>query len=259
MPDYTYIDRPQILQHLFYPRPDVTTPPAGSRDLIVEVEGKTRLGCRLYEADLDWPWMIYFHGNGEVASDYDEIAPFYQLCRTNLAVVDYRGYGLSTGSPSVSNLLADAKEVLVALEAEIKGKQSNKAKIWIMGRSMGSIAALNLARYEPQRLEGLIIESGFACVTRLITHLGIMRPSPELKAIEEACLEMIKGIELPTLILHGERDTLVPWAEGRLIFDTLGSTEKEMITIGEASHNDIIFRDIPRYFGAIQHFMHKVL
>lgn len=254
MPDYSYVDQPRLLQYLFYPRADATENPAGSYDCLVEVDDGTRVACRFYEADLAWPWMIYFHGNGEVASDYDDIAPFYQLCRVNLVVVDYRGYGLSEGTPSVSNLLADAGQVLQAVKGKAEQRHSNP-KLWVMGRSMGSIAALSLAYHHHQELQGLIVESGFASVTRLITHLGIMAPNPELKSIEEACLAMIKDIRLPVLVLHGDRDTLVPWAEGKLIYDTLGSTAKQMVTIPGASHNDIIFRDIPRYFGAIQQFL----
>lgn len=254
MPDYSYIDKPQLLQYLFYPRADATDNPAGSYDHFVKVGDGTKIACRFYEADLSWPWLIYFHGNGEIASDYDSIAPFYQLCRTNLIVVDYRGYGLSEGSPSVGSLIKDARDVLPALKEHLE-KRSKEPKLWVMGRSMGSIAALNLACHYPAELQGLIIESGFASVTRLITHLGIMAPNPELKVIEEAALQIVREINLPALILHGDRDTLVPWAEGKLIYDNLGSTAKEMITITGASHNDIIFRDIPRYFGAIQQFM----
>jgi pimeloyl-ACP methyl ester carboxylesterase len=68
---------------------------------------------------------------------------------------------------------------------------------------------------------------------------------------------MIKQIEVPALILHGDRDTLVPWSEGKLVYDTLGSADKQMLAIPGASHNDIIFCDMPRYFGAIEQFVNK--
>lgn len=254
MPDYSYVDQPELLQYLFYPRAGATANPAGSRDYFVTVQDGARVACRFYEADPAWPWLLYFHGNGEVASDYDDIAPFYHISGTNLAVADYRGYGLSEGRPSVSNLLADARQVLPAVKEEI-GKGRQDPVLWVMGRSMGSIAALSLAYCEPRQLQGLIIESGFASVTRLIEHLGLMAPDPQLKAIETACLEMIGAIRLPALVLHGDRDTLVPWAEGKLIFDTLGSEVKQMVTINGAGHNDVIFRDLPRYFGAIRQFI----
>ncbi len=256
MPDYTYVDQPQLLQYLFYPRPDNAGGPPGSYDVFINVEANIRVSCRFYLADPEWPWMLYFHGNGEIAADYDEIASFYQLSRINLAVADYRGYGLSQGQPTVNSLVSDAEKVWQAVQQEVL-KRYNRSFDWVMGRSMGSIAALHLAHRYPEELKGFIIESGFASVTRLITHLGIMAPNSMLKGIEEECLAMIAEIRVPALVIHGDRDTLVPWGEGKLIHDTLNKGDKHMLTVPGASHNDIIFRDIPRYFGAIQGFIDK--
>jgi len=256
MPDYSYVDQPQVLQYLFSPRDDASENPPGCYDHFVEVGDNVRVACRFYLADPDWPWMLYFHGNGEVASDYDQIALFYQFCRVNLAVADYRGYGLSQGRPTVAALISDAEKVWTEVNRYVKESYA-QAVSWVMGRSMGSIAALHLAYRFPQEMQGFIIESGFACVPRLIHHLGIMAPNPQLKSIEAECLEMIKQIEVPALILHGDRDTLVPWSEGKLVYDTLGSADKQMLAIPGASHNDIIFCDMPRYFGAIEQFVNK--
>lgn len=256
MPDYTYIDQPQLLQYLFYPRPDHCAPPAGSFDCFVTVEEDVRVACRFYAADEEWPWLLYFHGNGEVAGDYDNIAPFYQLCPVNLIVADYRGYGFSQGEPTITNLIKDADAVYREVGNQLQ-KMNYKGRLWVMGRSMGSIAALELAHRYPDQIPGIIIESGFASVTRLITHLGIMNMNPEFEKVEKACLEMIAGIQTPALILHGDQDTLVPWQEGKLIYDTLGSSKKEMVTIRGASHNDIIFKELQTYFGAIKQFVNS--
>mgnify|MGYP000868258237 CR=1 FL=1 len=256
MPDYSYVDQPQVLQYLFYPRSDASENPPGSYDYFIEVGDNVRVACRFYPADPGWSWMLYFHGNGEVASDYDQVAQFYQLCKVNLVVADYRGYGLSQGRPTVTNLVSDAEKVLIEIKGYVK-KHYGQSPFWVMGRSMGSIAALHLAYRFPQEMQGFIIESGFSCVTRLITHLGIMAPNPGLKSIEEANLEMIRQIRVPALILHGDRDTLVPMSEGKLIYDTLGSVNKQLLIIPGASHNDIIFYDLPRYFGAIEEFLNN--
>jgi esterase/lipase len=64
--------------------------------------------------------------------------------------------------------------------------------------------------------------------------------------------EMIAQIKLPALVIHGRVDTLVPWREGELVYNTLGSVDKKMLVIPGAGHNDIIIRDIPKYFGAIE-------
>ena len=100
MPDYSYVDQPYLLQMLFYPRADFTRPPEYAWDLFAETEDGNRIASRFYSGGTKWPWILYFHGNGEVASDYDGLAPLYLARQINLAVVDYRGYGASSGKPS---------------------------------------------------------------------------------------------------------------------------------------------------------------
>jgi len=75
MPDYSCVDQPYFLQMLFYPRPDFTRPPDYAWDLFADTKDGARLAARFYSGGEQWPWILYFHGNGEVASDYDDLAP----------------------------------------------------------------------------------------------------------------------------------------------------------------------------------------
>ena len=67
---------------------------------------------------------------------------------------------------------------------------------------------------------------------------------------------MLREIKLPALVIHGEEDNLVYLREGKLVFEQLGSQEKEMLVIPGAGHNDVIIMDLPRYFGAIAELVH---
>ena len=89
--------------------------------------------------------ILYFHGNGEIASDYDTIAPFYTRLGITLFVVDYRGYGLSDGTPVGHD--ADRRR--------LDGASARTRSCWravgvaagalfVMGRSLGSAAALEI-------------------------------------------------------------------------------------------------------------------
>lgn len=254
MPDYGYVDQPFFWQYLFYPRKDYREGPAGSESFFVEVEANVNISCRLYHGQNAWPWIIYFHGNGEVVSDYDDIAFLYHAQSINLAVVDYRGYGASQGEPGFASIVADAGKALAEIILHLQ-KQGIYPEVWVMGRSMGSMCALQIAFLEPSRIKGIVIESGFTSVSRLITHLGLAESNPALDRLEEQCLQMIRSISVPALLLHGSRDNLVPLREGELIYETLGSTEKKLVVIPEADHNDIIFRDVPLYFGALKQFV----
>jgi hypothetical protein len=66
MPDYSYVDQPYLLQMLFYPRADFTRPPEYAWDLFAETEDGNRIASRFYSGGTKWPWILYFHGNGEV-------------------------------------------------------------------------------------------------------------------------------------------------------------------------------------------------
>lgn len=112
MPDYSQIDRSPLIGFLFYPRRDFTPCPQGAFDFFVPVDQGVSISCRFYLRDKAWPQILYFHGNGEVVSDYDEIAPFYHARRINLIVADFRGYGASDGSPTFTNLVQDAHRIL---------------------------------------------------------------------------------------------------------------------------------------------------
>src|SRR5512137_841434 len=94
------LDRPEVSQVLFYPRRTygLASTPGGARSIGVEVEPGIVLGGRLYPAAPDAPAILFFHGNGEIAEDYDDIAPMYTQLGITLLVMDYRGYGTSGGT-----------------------------------------------------------------------------------------------------------------------------------------------------------------
>jgi esterase/lipase len=106
-------------------------------------------------------------------------------------------------------------------------------------------------------IKGLLIESGFPSVVRIISHLGIPAPGHDLKKIDRGCLEMISEISLPSLIIHGENDTLVPLENARELYDHLGTKEKELLVIHSASHNDVLIVGFKDYFKAIQRWTKK--
>ncbi|MBC7075253.1 MAG: alpha/beta fold hydrolase [Syntrophomonadaceae bacterium] len=257
MPDYSALDQPVLLQYLFYPRKDFSACPQNACDFFVPVERGISISTRFYEAGKEWPWILYFHGNGEVVSDYDAIAAFYNFQRLNLVVADYRGYGASGGNPSFFSLIKDAHSIFKTVEKKIADKTA-PFSLWLMGRSLGSISALELAYHYQDRVKGLIIESGFASVTRLVKHLGLPAYDVDLDKIEKECLEMITKIKIPALVIHGQHDALVPLQEGRLVFEKLGTEKKELVVIPFADHNNIMFVDLNRYFEVIKKFIHQV-
>jgi alpha-beta hydrolase superfamily lysophospholipase len=257
MIDYSLLDQPFLRQFIFYPRNDFTPCPGNAFDLSVGVSGGVTVSCRFYMGQHEWPWVLFFHGNGEVASDYDEISPLYHQSKMNLVVADYRGYGASGGNPTLTDLVQDAHAIFKEVREELS-RRSLRKNLWVMGRSLGSISALELAYHYQQETKGLIIESGFPSVVRILFHLGASVQAIDLEKIDRECLERIKQIFLPTLIMHGERDSLVPLENAREIYRHLGSKEKKLLVIPSATHNDIMGVGFKDYFKAIRQFVERL-
>ncbi len=250
---YSKIDNSSLPNFLFYPRSQHGKPRGGAFDLQVPVENELSIICRAFPADENNPWILFFHGNGEVVSDYDGIAPIYNQLGINLLVADYRGYGASGGRPTFTDMVKDAVTIFDYVYHNLP-PDGREYSWYVMGRSLGSISALELAAKFPGKLKGLIIESGFISVTRLIDHLGL--PSPgDLTPLEEKSRRLVGSIKLPALVIHGERDRLVPLEQGKDLYETLGTEQKEFQVIPRADHNDIMFVDSEKYMQAVEKFI----
>jgi alpha-beta hydrolase superfamily lysophospholipase len=103
---FALLDRHEVLSRLFYPRKELPEIPVTARAMtfFITVDEGISIGCRFYPINKEATTIFYFHGNGEIASDYDYVAPLYNEINSNLFVADYRGYGLSTGEPTATAL-----------------------------------------------------------------------------------------------------------------------------------------------------------
>jgi alpha-beta hydrolase superfamily lysophospholipase len=256
MPDYALLDNTDTMMYIFYPRNDSTPCPKDAFDLAIPVDAQVSITCRFYARDPQGSWILFFHGNGEVVSDYDDIAPLYHQRGLNLIVADYRGYGTSGGSPTLTHLVQDS-HVLIQGAREELARRGWRKDLWIMGRSLGSISSLELTYHHQDHLRGLIIESGFPSVVSIIKHLGIPAEGVDLEGIHRECLRRIEKMTLPSLIIHGEADTLVPLSEARTIYEHLGSKEKNLLVIPRAGHNDLLYVGLREYFDALGKFVER--
>ncbi len=169
--DYTALDKPELVRFVFYPRQWHTNPPKNATDYVVPVGSDVSITCRFYVKDAELPNILYFHGNGEVVADHDSLAPLYNERGINLFVADYRGYGASTGSPNFSSMVEDAHPIFDAFLG-VLSDGGFTGRVFVMGRSLGSVSAIELASTYPDQISGLIIESGLASTVRLMTRLG---------------------------------------------------------------------------------------
>lgn len=250
-PDYSALDQPEIAMNSFYPRRNWTAVLPGAVDYAVPVAAGIALSCRFFPAGVDRPTILFFYGNGETAADYDNIAPVYNRVGVNFFVADYRGYGQSGGLPTFTAMLADAHKVREQL-AQILAGGGYGGPVFVMGRSMGRHPAFELAANAPAgAVQGLIIESGRPTLVQFCYGL----PAAETERLEAAYRDKIRAIALPALVIHGEQDTLAPVAQARAMFEDFPSSQKRLLTIPGAGHNDLLYRGIEEYFAAIGEFV----
>ena len=257
--DYRVFDKPEILSLLFYPRREgvpFRSEKARLQDLEIPVDDNVTIGARFYSAEKAAPTILFFHGNGEIVSDYDEIGPLYVKRRMNFLPVDYRGYGSSTGEPTVTFMMRDCHVLFGYLRHWLEQEEGYSGPLIVMGRSLGSASALELAVHYRDRISGLIIESGFAHFLPLLRLIGV--PVSEMGISEEdGCrnLEKIRTFDRPTLVIHAEYDHIIPFAEGKALYEAGGAHEKRLVTIPGANHNTIFMSGFATYMQAITDFV----
>ncbi len=258
--DYSLLDRPEILQHLFHPRPEprAAVAPDGSIDLRVPVAPGVSLGARLHPAGAAAATLLFFHGNGEIVADYDDLGPLYARLGINFLAVDYRGYGRSGGSPTVSAMMRDAHVILGFVRDYLAGRGWS-GPLLAMGRSLGSASALALAAGCRDSIAGLIIESGFATADPLLRLLGVDTEAIGVQALQIFDnIDKIRAFDRPTLIIHAEHDHIIPFSDGQALYDASPAADKTLLPIPAANHNDIFLRGLEAYLQAIQALVHRL-
>ena len=253
--DYAELDRPEILMLLFHPRPEWASPEPvpGCHDVTVPLkdDGFT-LGAKFHLSEASAPAILFFHGNGEIAADYNDLGQLYRRMGIHFLVFDYRGYGRSGGSPTITNMMRDCHVVFEYTKRFLSEKRFTGPLI-VMGRSLGSAPALELASTYANQVSGLIIESGFAFTQPLLELFGFSMKKfgvSEQNAFRN--VEKIRAFEKPCLIIHGERDQLIPFAQGQALFDACKATKKRLLMIPGADHNDLFYTGIEEYLQAVK-------
>jgi pimeloyl-ACP methyl ester carboxylesterase len=260
--DFSCLDRPEVLAFLFHPRPEpgasgtavneAEAKVPGTTDVLIPVADAAVVGARLHLADPVAPSILFFHGNGEIVADYDDLGPLYNRMGINFLAADYRGYGRSTGRPTVTAMMHDCHAVL-AFVGDWLARHGFSGPLFAMGRSLGSASALELADAHPDRLSGLIVESGFAHAGPLLQLLGV---DPAAVGFREETgfrhIDKIARWMKPLLIIHAEFDHIIPFSDGRRLFDACPSPQKHLLKIPGADHNNIFMAGLDDYLAAIR-------
>jgi len=260
--DLSWLDRPEALQMIFpvvyspFLPDDVSFLPPPEPVYSIEVEGGARIDCGFWVAGRQFPTILYFHGNGETVGTCDWIAPSYTGRRINLFVADYRGYGSSTGKPTISNMIDDAHTIFRGFK-EVIERRGFSDSVFVMGRSLGSIPAVEVAFGHQDDIRGLIIESGMANNFRPLWEGSGRTAEGDLSSERSLFFNKVKirRVRKPTLVIHGEHDQLIPLGEGDELYQNSGANDKRMLVVPGAGHNDLMMVNPGLYFDTIDGFV----
>ena len=258
--DYSELDRPEILTFLFHPRPEWGDPGSGDggKDLLIPVEMGVVVGARFHMTEKSAPNILFFHGNGEIVADYDDLGSAYNRVGINFLPVDYRGYGRSTGQPTITAMMRDSHLIFDFVKKWLLDK-GYRGSLILMGRSLGSASVLELASHYKDQIDGLIVESGFAFSGPLLQLLGInLRAINFSEEMGFGNLDKIQRFDKPTLIIHAELDHIIPFSDGQALYDASPSSDKTLLKIPNANHNDIFMRGFSEYMAAVGTLAQKV-
>ena len=248
------LDRPDVLAAVFHPRPDLEPTPRETSvtDHLIPVDTDIHIGARFHAHSSNGVNLLFFHGNGEIVSDYDQLGPVFGKLDINLLAVDYRGYGRSNGQPTVSAMMGDCHLALAYVQDWLTTQQLTGPLV-VMGRSLGSASALELAAEHPEDIKGLIIESGFAYAGPLLRLLGVDLEAAGFREADGFVnLDKIGRYRSPTLIIHAEYDHIIPYTDGMALYKASGAQDKRLLKIEGANHNDIMMRGFDSYMESIK-------
>lgn len=232
---------------LFYPRASIPAIESRYSDYAVSFRiGDVELHGWFFPANGERPTLVYYGGNGEeLSTSIDDIRA---LGDYNHVIVNYRGYGRSSGSPSEQTLKSDALFILDDLASQGKISLANS---FILGRSLGSGIAVHVAA--SRKTKGLILVSPFDSIEAIASDLYFFLPVRWLIKHPFRSIDYVDQIKVPTLIIKAQTDDVVPLRYTDALIRAW-QTELEVVQLKGTSHNNIQTED---YVNSISRFIER--
>ncbi len=207
-------------------------------------------GWRVPPKEADGPVLLWAHGNaGNLSHRAENIARIQEELGAGVFIFDYRGFGKSEGRPSEEGLYADGRAAYDWLS-----ERAAPEHVFLFGRSIGAAVAVKLAA-EGRRTRGLILESPFENTVVMGKKMFPFLPVGWLFSPKFDASSMIPKVEVPVLILHGDRDYIVPHAQGMRLYEAARARHKRFFTIKGAGHNDTYLEGGAPYWRAWRDFL----
>ena len=193
--------------------------------------------------------MIVFNGNAGHRGMRAPVAAALAKQGVTTLLFDYRGYGDNAGRPSEDGLARDARAALAYLKSRT---DVDTARIVFFGESLGAAVALRLASESPPF--ALVLRSPFTSLTDIGAHHYPFLPVRWLLRERYPSLERVGSVSCPTLVIAGDRDSIIPIEHSRRLYDAI-TAEKRFVVIPGANHNDEAMFVGPELMQAVLDFV----
>ncbi|XP_063228839.1 protein ABHD13 [Bacillus rossius redtenbacheri] len=202
------------------------------------------------------PTVLFLHGNaGNMGHRLQNVLGLYQQLQCNVLMLEYRGYGLSQGSPSEHGLYADARAALDYLSSR---SDINHAEVVVFGRSLGGAVAIDVAAQPEyaQKIWCLVVENTFTSIpdmARVLIGWRLLQYLPRfLYKNKFLSAEKVGRVTAPTLFVSGLADILVP---PRMMSELHGlcRAHRQLLQLETGTHNDTW--TCPGYYHALANFL----
>ena len=194
--------------------------------------------------------VLLLHGNaGNISHRLDSLLMFQRLGYSTL-IIDYRGYGNSTGKPSEQGTYRDAE---AAWDYLTQTRKIPSDTIVLFGESLGGAVAAWLAtRHEPA---ALVIASGFTSVPDLATKFYPYLPVRWLSRYSYNTREYLRSVAAPVFIAHSPDDEIIPFQHGRELYAAAKSPKQFLELSGGHNEGFIFVRE--SWVQALGEFLNK--
>lgn len=251
----TFCSEPLVTWFTFFPQQGMQANLSAYDAPIESIDLKTQDGVRISAFFVAQPktqrTVLFLHGNaGNASHRLDHAVSLWQM-KSNVLLVDYRGYGLSDGEPSEPGIYQDGEAGLRHLTEQLGIPLK---KIFVLGRSLGSAVAVHIA--QNRKLAGVILVSPLSSGNDVARRQGLGWLTPFIGQPFDS-LSKVGALAAPLLIIHGENDDILPLKMGQRLFDR-ARVKKDFVRIPNAGHNDLIASNPTLFYSAVRRFMDPV-
>ena len=194
-------------------------------EIFITVDEEIQLKSWIIKKDFKkFKTLLIFHGNaGHLSNRIYKLNELYKL-DINILLISWRGFSGNKGSPTENNLYTDAKAAIKWLNEE--GVSNNQ--IILYGESLGSGVAVEVGR--ENNFNSIILESPFTSIENSAKIYYRYLPVKLILKDRYDSISKIKMINIPILVMHGEKDDVVPFSMGKELFEKANSPKQSYFT-----------------------------